>query len=139
MMGPFEGVIIQVISNGEYLDFYDDPDAVDVEIDCTRQHYVEAVTGASFAIKVILTSDFKLDGLRRKDAVEVAVEIDGQRTRWAFDFAKGDLEEMFLRREPGISNFTGATIFCQRTAQWMESDFSFGMLELSIQSTLLRV
>ena len=57
----WKGVTVEVISEGEVLDFYHDPDEDPNTIDpTTRRRYVEAVTDAVFKVRVALTAEFPL-------------------------------------------------------------------------------
>lgn len=77
-MNAFQGIVVQVISNGQVLDLYNDPDPADTDDGRTQLHYVEAVTGAKFAVRVMLTTEFHFYDLRPCDGVDVSLSIGGQ-------------------------------------------------------------
>ena len=134
-MDPFKGIIIQIISNGEALDLYDDPDAADIVDDHTRQHYVEATTNATFTVKVMLTTGFQFYHLRSMDAVCVSLNLDGNEGYYFIDWSRKEIEENLMRGKPGVFEFTGSNDFCPRTGRWMESKFKFGKLDISKQKS----
>ena len=131
-MDPFKGILVQVISNGQILESYDDPDASDNENPYQRQQYIEAVTGATFAVKVIITDQFDLCDIGRRDGVAVDLAVDG------FCWSPGkcrrreDLEYSFGKGEPWTHAFDKFTHFSDNTGQWMESEYSFNALKLSM-------
>lgn len=131
-MDPFQGIIVQVLSNREPVDLYDDPDAAENEHERTRNHYVEAVTGAKFMVKVMLTTDFNLYHLRPEDAIRIRMNLDGRQVSWYRDVPRDEIEKNHLRGEPGCHTFEAVTHFCHRTGQWMRSDFVFGELKTSM-------
>ena len=133
-MNPFKGIIIQVLSNGQPLKLYDDPDAAEIEDERTRHHYVEAITDATFAVKVMLTTEFELDPLRPNDNVNIEMNLDGQDTSWSFKATRANIEGDLLKGTPGGHTFGGASHFCPALGQWMRSDFAFGKLETSIMT-----
>jgi len=130
-MDPFQDIVVQVISNGKILDLYDGPDVAKTNDGRTRQHYIEAITGASFSVKVMLTTEFKLYDLRSTDAVRVTMNVDGQPTRKVNYLTRRQLERKLLRGKPGECIFTGVNYFCPRAGLWMQSDYTFGKLETS--------
>ena len=50
-MDTFQGITTEIISNGQVLKLYDDPDAAESEENRSRQYYVEAVAGSTFQVK----------------------------------------------------------------------------------------
>lgn len=131
-MDPFQGIIIDVLSNGQILDLYDDPDVATARNARTRQHYVEAIDGASFSVRVLLTTEFDLYDINPTDAIEVVVILGGQKCSTTQHLPRQQLESMLLRGKPGEFSFTGLTYFCPRAGQWIRSDYAFGRLETSI-------
>lgn len=138
MMDPFQGIVVHVISNGQILDFYDDPDETTPDNDRTRQHYVEAVTGASFSVRVLLTTEYMFYDLEPTDAVQVTMRPDRQNVYKNKYLERRKVESILLGGKPGEYNFTGQKYFCPRTEQWMQSDYAFGKLEPSKLHSLLR-
>ena len=132
IMDPFKGVMIQVLSNGQILTLHDDPDAAEVEDERTRNHYIEAVTDATFTVKVKLTSQFSLDGLRDLDAVEIRLNLDGQPLDWTGTKTRTEIESNLLKGRPAIQEFTRAIQYCHQSDRWIEGDYAFGKLEISI-------
>ncbi len=61
---------------------YDDPDASQNEDLRTRQNYVEAVTGATFSVKVILSDTFEMGHC---DAARINISFDGAERGWYLD------------------------------------------------------
>ncbi len=138
-MDPFQGIIVDVLSNGEILDLYDDPDVATASSDHTRQQYVEAVDGATFSVRVLLTTEYKLYHLKPTDAVEVTITVDGQRITTSNYCTRQELESMLLRGKPEELVFTGETHFCSRAGQWMQSDYTFGKLKISMPCSVLNL
>ena len=82
MMDPFQGVFIEVTAEDEDLELYDDPDQ-DFDHDPLHdRYYIEAVTDAIFAIKVIFTKDFPLFTLQPHDAIRITISYDGNPVHW---------------------------------------------------------
>ncbi|KAF6237271.1 hypothetical protein HO173_004740 [Letharia columbiana] len=130
-MDHFQGITAQIISNGQVLDFYDDPDAPEIPESRARHHYVEAVAGSTFQVKVNLTHRFNSCGMKAEDAVKISVVPDGNnRGGRAIKYTKKLLRESFSRVYLRSHTFTGPKHFCKETGQWMQSDYSFGNLVL---------
>ena len=106
-MGGFDGVSVEVISEGRSLPLYDDPDEEPDQHSRIRQRYVEAVTGAAFKVKISLTRDFRLYGLEDQDAVQFSIDFDGK-SAWQYDMAAQDLRQIF--RVDGIAEYRLSTI-----------------------------
>ena len=132
-MDPFKGIEIQILS-GQALKLYDDPDAHEIEDDRTRQLYVEAITGATFSVKVTLTNKFDISALRPTDAIRISLNLDG-RCSCGYHFSRADIESNRLRGQVTESTFAGHRQCDAKTGQWTRSDFSFGALELSTLNT----
>ena len=132
-MDHFQGITAEVISNGQVLDFYEDPDAAGIEETRARHHYIEAVAESTFQVKVTLTPQFKFHRMKAKDAVRIVVRIDGgDVTSWRVLLTKEYLQGKFSTRETFERTFTGPKHFCVQTDQWMRSDYSFSKLILSM-------
>ena len=130
-MDPFQGIAVEIVSNGQALDLYDDPDASEIEEGHSRHHYVEAVAGSTFEVKVILTSNFKFYGLSAQHAVLIEIEIDNSLYDGIY-CQMGGLRKSFLRGQTDGHTFSGSEHFCNETGEWMLSDYSFGDLVLSM-------
>ena len=87
-MSPFDGIIVQVLCNGQCLELYDDPDDDKVENERTCHHYIEAVPGATFGVRVMLTTEFDTDGLRWLDAVRLSFDLGGMDNVWVWILIK---------------------------------------------------
>lgn len=129
-MDPFQGIAVEIVSNGQALHLYDDPDASEIEEGHSRHHYVEAVAGSTFEVKVILTSDFCFYRLDFQHAVLMRVEIDSSLKDAAYCRME-QLRKSFSRGQTDGHTFSGSKHFCNKTGKWMLSDYSFGGLVLS--------
>ena len=132
-MDPFQGITAQIISNGQVLDLYDDPDAAEIEESHSRHLYVEAVAGSTFELKVDLAPHFNFYRMYPEHVVSVNVVIDGRdETSIAGSCTKRDLQSLFSQKMSKEFMFAGPAHFCEETGQWMLSDYSFGNLVLSV-------
>ena len=131
-MDLFKGILVQVISHGQILKFYDDPDTSDNEDPYQRQRYIEAVTNAPFAVKVIITDQFDFCHISRKDGVVVCFNVDGLEWSIRIHATREEVEESFHVGKPCIFEFKTFTHFSDKTGQWMKSKFSFNALKLSM-------
>ena len=132
-MDLFKGILVQVISSGEILKTYNDADASDNEDPYQRQKYIEAVTGATFAIKVIITDQFDLRKISRKDAVNVHLTVDGFDWGHSCYYAtREEIEAYWQIGKPYTFDFHDFTHFSDRTGQWMKSEYSFNALKFGV-------
>ncbi len=131
-MDPFKGILVQVISNGQILSSYDDPDTNDNENPYQRQRYIEAVTGATFAVKVIITDQFDFCHINRGDGVAVRFSVDGLNRDLGYYQTREDIEKYFRAGIPCCFKFDKFTHFSDKTGRWMESEYSFNALKLSM-------
>ena len=132
-MDPFQGITAQIISNGQVLDLYDDPDAAEIKESRSRHLYVEAVAGFTFELKVHLAPHFNFHRMHAEHVVSVTVEIDGRdETSISGSCTKKDLQSLFSQKVSKEFRFAGPAHFCEETGQWMLSDYSFGDLVLSM-------
>ena len=138
-MDLFKGILVQVISNGQILESYDDPDTNDDEDPYQRQRYIEAVNGATFAVKVLITDQFDFCHISRNDGIAVEFSVDGFDWGEGYYYTREDLEECFQKGEPCTYRFNDFTHFSEKTGRWMKSEYSFSALKLSLwdQSRLL--
>ena len=119
-MAEQDGVTVEIISNGQRLPVYLDPDGDESEI---PTYYIEAVTGATFKIRARFSKRFQFGGCSN---VEVLAEFDGASQICLVPSAS------YLRR----NGRAGVTIACQmgfdnESNQWKEKLFSFGALDRS--------
>lgn len=132
-MDRFQGVTAEIISNGQVLNFYDDPDLAGNEESYVRDHYVEVIAGSIFQVKVNLTPQFHFYKMKPEHAVQMIVRVDGRRdSSLATHCTKKHLQKLFSEGKPGGQTFTGPRQFDKKTGQWMRSDYSFGNLALSM-------
>lgn len=128
-MDPFEGIHVEVISNGEVLTLYNDPDDEPSHDPRVRQRYIEAVTGAMFEVRVRVDRRFNLFSLGRNDAVRVSIHYDS-----THKYGKNLLIDPLLHnsRSGGLSHsFTHIYNFCSKTGQWKAGATTFGALVTS--------
>ncbi|MCJ1226737.1 hypothetical protein MMC12_003390 [Toensbergia leucococca] len=120
-MALYEGIKVEVISGGQPLRMYEDPDKEENAKPLTCQHYIEAVTGAKFAVKVRLTDTFSVGHC---DAVKFQMSFDG-----------GPCWDFHIDLKSSVRNvkFSYITEYCKKTGQWKDYDLSFG--SLNIQET----
>ena len=130
-MDSSQGINVEIVSNDQALVLYDDPDASEIAEGHSGHHYVEAVAGSTFEVKVILTSDFCFYRMSAQHAVLMQVEIDNslKDSRYC---SMGQLRRSFSRGHMNSDTFSGSKQFCNETGEWMLSDYSFGNLALSM-------
>ena len=132
----WKGVTVEVISEGQVLDFYHDPDEDPNTISpMTRQRYVEAVTDAVFNVRVALTAEFPMYRLQNDDAVRVSIRYDGQRW-WYKDLSTTDILRARNRALPASYTFSRLSRYCNESRQWISGDTTFGALTTSGLSLL---
>lgn len=84
-MSPFDGFRLTVRLNGQPLTLYDDPEADQSETnDKIRNHYIEAVSGATFSVDLSVRANFNVRPLRDEDAVLGWFSVDGDEHDWCF-------------------------------------------------------
>ena len=130
-MDPLKGVLVQIISDGEPLELYDDPDAQEAVDEDYRRRYVEAVTGSSFTVRVLLTTDFDLRNYSACDYIQVRLKLDAIEAHWSDRTVCADIEKRFLRGRAEYFIFSSIVEFDLETEQWVEKNFCFGNLETS--------
>ena len=123
-MDYFKGIIVEMKSEGHVLPFYDDPDVDGNEDLHKRTHYVEARTGASFEVNVVLTPDFDFGGC---DALKIILMLDGGKT--IYKLLKAKMPSNSARNHEFV--FQGLLTFCSKTSTWKRGSFRFGSLETS--------
>lgn len=150
-MDRFEGIEVDIVSEGRILPFYDDPDeheetggnvdsdtsddaesgANDASESLTRKFYVEAITGAKFEIQVRLNRNFTLYNLRPDDAVRVRVSYDGHVQKWYADLSRRDIEWSWAySRDPKVI-FKEVSWYDSIRKHWSTGDTTFGSLTIS--------
>lgn len=125
-MDLHRGLSIAVISGGDTLQMYDDPE-MDGDGDpneCVR--YIEATTGAKFEIQVTLDSSFVWAG---SNTVRVVAVYDGDKRGWSMDFSRKLLPTAGTWRHS--IDFKSVSKWCQSSQQWKSGYLSFGALEAS--------
>ena len=131
-MDPLRGIAVEITSNYQVLNLYDDPDAAEAPESRSRNHYVEAVTGSTFQVKVNLNADFDFSKMNNKHSVYVSLNINGQSRTFFREWDKRKLKEMISLSNSAEFLFTGPIQFCKDTGQWMCVDYCFGNLILSM-------
>ena len=121
----FEGIEVEVISNGNSLPFYDDPDPVENQEPRTRQNYIEAVTGATFIVKVTLSEEFEMGSC---DAARIIISFDGEKQRWYGDVSRGDFGLKHRSLRDRQVSFSAIPHFCTSSGQWKSGKLCFGEL-----------
>lgn len=130
-MDPFPGLSIHVISDGRALQLYNDPDDEPANHPWTRQRYVEAVTGATFRVRITLSKEFDLFSLQANDAVRVLISYDSQRPCWLNDFVVDDLRFKWSRGQPAECDFWYMIRFDETSQQWRQGATTFCALDTS--------
>ncbi|KAL8693643.1 MAG: hypothetical protein Q9218_001553 [Villophora microphyllina] len=123
-MAKFQSATFEIISEGQSLPIYDDPDADDLQDRFTRQKYVEAVTGATFEVKVTLDPSFDLTGC---DAVRMSVRFDNSGYNFIADISHEDAR-LGIRRD---ARRDSESRYNSKTGQWETAMFTFGKLDIS--------
>ena len=132
-MDHFQGITAEIISNGRVLKLYDDPEAAETEEGRSRYHYVEAMIGSPFQVKVKLTSQSNFYKMDHGHTVSILLKIDGRNdSSLVIHCTKNYLQGQFSRGESADLTFTGPTECCKETGQWMLNDYAFGNLVLSM-------
>lgn len=122
-MASYKGVKVEIISNGEVLPMYDDPDVAEMDEVSVPQYFIEATTGATFSIRVTVTPAFERGPC---DAVRVHVNFDGDRVNHVQDLLKEGmgplLRELHIERIP---------FFDLATKHWNAGKPTFAKMETS--------
>lgn len=135
-MGPFVRLHVQVISDGKTLKLYNDPDDEPANDPQTRQRYIEAVTGATFEVKVRLDEDFRLSNLNGTDAVRATIHYDN--SPWYHDFVVKDILTAWSKGKPAEHTFWSITRFDEGSQRWKRGATTFSALDISQSSGLVR-
>ena len=129
-MDPFKGITVQVISNDQTLESYNDPDSAEDQDQEVGQIYAEAITGATFKVKVTVTDEFPLYQVGCNDAVRFTISFDAQHRHYYKYLERAYLEEKFRRGAHGELVFAHTEVFSPKDGQWTRSQYTFGSLEL---------
>lgn len=122
-MDYFKGVEVEMTSNGRVLPLYDDPDTPDHQRRY-RQRYVEAVTGANFAIKVTLNQHFEFG---ESGIAQVGLVFDGDPVLTFVAIRK----TAWLVLRTFSFTFSSFATFCPVSSTWKQRYFLFGSLDIS--------
>lgn len=125
MAATFQGIKVEVISNDQTLRMYDDPDATVDDDPQKRQYYIEAVTGATFELRISLTPEYEQTPC---DAVRISLDFDDHAMGWYRDIT-------FSRKRSVI--FNTISEFCHKTNQWKSGKLSFAKLDISMRGVLV--
>lgn len=126
----FKGVTVEVISEGEPLEFYDDPDE-DPNDKRDLQRYIEAVTDAVFKVRVTLSTKFSLYSLGHDDAVRLSINYDGQPLDWYTDLSTKEIRRSWGSGQVAAHTFACVSRYCNDSQQWFRADTTFGALTTS--------
>ena len=129
-MDPFEGIHVNIISNGEVLTLYNDPDDEPSHHPRARQRYIEAVTGATFEVEIGFDCHFDLFSLGRNDAIGASIHYDSTHRYGVFL----PVDALLNRSRFGgyVSHtFTKIYDFCPKIGQWKVGATTFGALVTS--------
>ena len=128
-MDPFQGIHVEVISNGEVLTLYNDPDDEPSHDPQVRQRYIEAVTGAVFEVRVRVDRHFNLFSLGRNDVVWAKIDYDKTHI-YGDDLLINPL--LHSSRSGAVSRtFSHIDNFCSKEGQWKTGATTFGALVTS--------
>lgn len=123
MATNFHGIKVEVISNDQTLHMYNDPDIAENRDPQKCRYYIEAVTGATFSVKISLTPEYEQGPC---DAVRIKIQFDDN----GAGFYR-DIETYSISRK---AVFSSLSQYCHQTHQWRKGTLSFGKLEISTHS-----
>ena len=135
-MDPFQGVFIEVVRESQELELYDNPKQ-DIDHDPLHyQCYIEAISDAKFAVKVIFTRDYPLPTFHPNEAIRITISYDGDPVHWFNELSSDFMHTQW--REKGIVEhvFSHVSSFDPRTQQWSRGATGFGVLNISIAPIL---
>lgn len=130
-MRPFRGLSVQVTTQSGPLRLHHDPDDDPSNEPRTRQRYIEAVTGATFKVKVSVHKDFELPNLVSNGALHITIRYDGQEPAWYTDLTRALIVNEWSKGKPAEHTFSHVSNFCPETQQWKQGATSFGALDMS--------
>ncbi|KAM0796727.1 hypothetical protein BDR22DRAFT_500816 [Usnea florida] len=129
-MRPFKGLSVEIATQGGPLMLHNDPDDDPSNDPYTRQRYVEAVTGATFKVKVSLDKSFRLPCRGPDEAVHIKIYYDGQKRGWYQDLTCATIVKRWSKGEPAEQTFSHISKFCKETQQWKQGATTFGALDM---------
>ena len=115
-MAFMPGLKVDVLSSGSALPMYGDPDALEDDPDSQTQ-YIEATTGAKFALRVTVQDGFAWAGC---GLVRITAYFDGDHG-WVSD----------ILAHKAVAEFSRVSRWCQASSQWKSGTLCFGSLETS--------
>ncbi|KAI4258817.1 MAG: hypothetical protein LQ352_001028 [Teloschistes flavicans] len=118
-MTHFKEATFEVISGGKTLPMYDDPDGITEEDDWKTRRYVEAMTGATFEIKVTLDQSFHWASCA---AVRVTIYFDGH---------AGLFVDIDRKAVPATQTLATMLHYNPETRQWTHGRYMFGALDIT--------
>ena len=130
-MDPFKGLSVEISTQTGPLKLHNDPDDDPSNEPYTCQRYVEAVTGATFKVKVSLHKSFPLPCLAPDDAVHITIHYDGEKRGWYRDITSATIVTKWSKGEPAEHTFSHISTFCEETQQWKQGTTTFGALDMS--------
>ena len=131
-MDPFRGIIIEVISEGQNLPLYDDPDIAEHEDAPDPYHqfrYVEATPGAKFEVVIRLTPQFPILDPGPGEGIKYSVRYDGGSGRRFFDPYPTILHSWQTQQAAKVT-FSRAGYFDESSRQHMSGDTTFSALTI---------
>ena len=130
-MRPFRGLSFHVTTRTGPLKFHHDPDDDPSSEPRTRQRYIEAVTGATFKLRVNLHKDFELYTMGLDDAVRITIYYDDQKIGKFIELTRAAIVQEWSKGKSPEYTFSHVSNFCQETQQWKRGALSFGELHMS--------
>jgi len=121
------GVRIEVISNNQSSKLYANPEAEEREDTDVPAHYVEAVTGGTFELRVTLEKEFVRGPC---DAVRVGVKYDGEAHRHYRSLLKNSM------RHDRVATFSELRNYNAELGRWQRGSTAFGQLTTSQYSNV---
>ena len=132
MLHSFDAVTVQILSEGNPLKFYHDPDEnPNNPSPSSRQYYVEAVTDATFKVRIVLSNKFPLYRLRDDDAVRLSINYDGQQLWWYTDLSTSHLIQCWSKGQSTEHTFARLSRYCDHSQRWTSGETTFGALHTS--------
>lgn len=112
-------------SNGRDLPLYDDPDAEQNHDQHSQSYYIEATTGAPFAVTTRLSRPFKI---AENQVVRVSIRFDGSKTTFFSDIENAKRKLGTAKASITIGHLKSLD---PSTKQWFKGELSFGRLAVS--------
>ena len=125
-----QNATFEIISNSVPCPMYDEPDADPPDeqngVISLTPKYIEALTGATFAVVVTLDPNFPFEDC---DAVRVKVSFDDSPPYY------GDIKRKDALGGSRVQRFTSIRTYCHVTGRWYRGNLTFG--ELTISGSIL--